>query len=426
MATWATITFDENGGSGGGYTTLYANCTKFSSSDATYNINYWATAKSTSTSYRVTSMGVPTLSGKRFAGYFLDGKALCNYKGVLFDDTIEYFLTSLNVSSSATWVDDFAAIEINRGSGSGGAARIFRSRSSAACYGDVLQTTVLSKVELPKRKNYRCIGITMNGVQIVDEHGEFTAAFAEMSVDADATATCTWEFDTFGTVEDYFSLGSSALVPVSSSSGDTRRHVTAYNGAGELATVETSGVWRNPTVTYEVVADTTLKVVLGTGFAGGASLSRSGYMITSVEVVTSVGEPPQVKVVGTANEGYTKSGTGYNAKATNAVKTYEVSVKILAAHHAQNLMSSLVMTNHGELQDCTLIATADAVVCVEGGMPCASDICHGRMEVSATAITTSDQTAPTAGTDFVMTSEAESYSHVGYKTWNVSARKELK
>ena len=70
----------------------------------------------------------------------------------------------------------------------------------------------------------------------------------------------------FGKMTDWFGMESAALKLVASDSGDTRSIVYASQ-VGKIAGVsdcgiEASGILRNPSCTYEVVANTTITATL--------------------------------------------------------------------------------------------------------------------------------------------------------------------
>jgi hypothetical protein len=220
-------------------------------------------------------------------------------------------------------------------------------------------------------------------------------------------------------ITDYFSLASASLVAVASTTGDTKQHVAAaHRGKYESGVNATSGIWRNPSVTYQVIADMTLTVMLGKGFSGASG--RSGYMITSVEIVTQIGQFPTVTVSAVANEG----ANAVNNYTVNANK-FKVSVAIKARSKAQNLMTAL--SGGGQLQRLTLVATCDPVVCVLGAMPCASDIVNGRYELSAETLAASGENAPTATSSggFTIIGTPKTVRDGDFVRYEVEARKEM-
>lgn len=219
----------------------------------------------------------------------------------------------------------------------------------------------------------------------------------------------------FGTIVDWFGLASSALKVVSSDSGDNKQRVCVSNltsgNAGRYTegVGQTSGIWRNPTVTYEVVDDTTFATALGTAYAGGLGLS--GYMITSVSVETGIGKFPRVTVTATANEG------------ANAINTFAVSVPLLARARAQNLLDAV--SGGGQLQNCRLVASCSPVVVAEDMMPCASDVVHGKLVVTAGTYAPNGESAPTAGSGWTSIGEPQHTGGVEYPAWSITLQKEI-
>ena len=207
------------------------------------------------------------------------------------------------------------------------------------------------------------------------------------------------------TITDWFGLASSALVPVASDSGDTYRRATAANGG--IFAKDSSGnrvnatgkIWRNPSVTYRVIADTTISVKLGKAWKprkangdevnpGSANIAISGFMIVAVQIVTEIGQFPTVTVSAVANEG----ADAINNFTENSNR-FNVSVPVVARSKAQNLLGAI--SGGGSLQRLTLVGVCDPVVCEEDLMPCASDIVCGRYELSAETIAANGEAAPT-------------------------------
>lgn len=241
------------------------------------------------------------------------------------------------------------------------------------------------------------------------------------SVPGDATAVAQWDLE-FGGATDYFSVGNPALVTVSSTSGDEcRRVAVAHGGKYEAGVNEAGGTWRNPSVTYAVKADTTVSVRLGQAFAAerrNGVMTRSGYMITAVEIRTEVGRFPTVTISATANEGE----NAVNNFAVNAGR-FNVSVPVVARSRAQNLLGAI--SGGGHLQRVTLLATCDPVVCEENMMPCASDIVNGRYELDAETVAPADEAAPTASSGFAAIGTPVSGMDGAYRSYAIKARKEM-
>ena len=252
-------------------------------------------------------------------------------------------------------------------------------------------------------------------------------------VDADAAAVARWRTH-FANVTDYFGLASSALVPIASTNGDEyKRVVVQHGGKYESGVSDTGGIWRNPSVTYGVKANTTVAVKLGKAYAAtftGAGANRvmtiSGYMITSVEIVTEVGKFPTVTVSAVANEG----ANAINNFTVNANK-FNVSVPVVARSKAQNLLGAI--SGGGYLQRATLVALCDPVVVDEKMMPCASDIVNGRYELSAETLAANGEAAPTmaqaaiVGNDggFALLDVPRADQDASYVRYTVQARREM-
>ncbi|MBR4353770.1 MAG: hypothetical protein IKP97_00535 [Kiritimatiellae bacterium] len=227
---------------------------------------------------------------------------------------------------------------------------------------------------------------------------------------------------------DYFNLATNALVPIASSSGDEYHRATAaHNGKYENGVNQISGVWRNPSVTYVVKANTTVSVKLGKAFAAqksGSTMTRSGYMITTVEIVTEIGKFPTVTVSAVANEG----ANAVNNFTVNANK-FNVSVAVVARSKAQNLLNAI--SGGGYLQRVTLRGTCDPVVCEENLMPCASDIVNGRYELSAETVAPNGESAPRmasasgANGGFALIGIPKVYRDRDFVRYSIDGRKEM-
>ena len=213
-------------------------------------------------------------------------------------------------------------------------------------------------------------------------------------------------------VTDYFSLGSSTLIPVSADDGRNRpRVVTRHSGKTAGGDVSAALKWLNPVVTYMVVGDMTLALNLGTAFA--AATGCTGYMITTVTVSTAVRRFPTVTVSAVANEG------------ANAINLFPVSIPLLGRARAQNLLG--VVSGGGEIQSSQLTAICDPVVCAEDLIPCASDVVNGRYELTAQTLATAGQSEPTVApaSGFVGTAENTGTYPVERTRYRITARKDI-
>ena len=215
----------------------------------------------------------------------------------------------------------------------------------------------------------------------------------------------------FGKMTDWFGMESAALKLVASDSGDTRSIVYASQ-VGKIAGVsdcgsEASGILRNPSCTYEVVANTTISATLGAAWAAASGVS--GYMLTNVTIRTPFAAFPQVTFTAVANEG------------ENAINQFAISVPILGRARPQNLLGAI--SGGGDLQDFTLTASCDPVVLFEGLMPCASDVTHGKLTASGTTAAYADEAAPTSENGFTFTAIPAIGGGVDYKTFTFNAEK---
>lgn len=388
------------------------------------------------------------------------------------------------VSIAASWTRRCYEMTLSAGGGVSAHSSVFRAPGGAAWYADEAMTVAISNVGVAERTGYDFGGYAYSGVDVIGADGaildaaatfdeDFVAAakwtarqytltfdgggatpsFAQKvvtfgsavgvlptvsnvpngkafsawkvdgakitadtvwSVASDRTAVVQW-ITKFGNVTDWFDLASSVLVPIQSDSGDDRQRVcAAHNGKYESGVNQTSCVWRNPRVVYAVKKSGDVKVTLGRAFSASYSLSSmqtSGYMITSVAVQTKVGEFPTVTVEGTANEG------------NDAINTWSVSIPVVCRAKAQDPFSAV--SGGGYLNACTVTARCDPVVVAENLAPCASDVVNGRIEMTATTIATTNQTAPSATNGFTSVGVPVEGSESYYTTYTLKARKEL-
>lgn len=252
--------------------------------------------------------------------------------------------------------------------------------------------------------------------------GESITATTVWSIATDAVAVASWN-PYVGRVVDYFGLGSSALVPFESDAGENRPHVvtrhygrhsaSARTGANQslsrITAEQTGPAWRNPTVKYMVVSDTTIATYLGKAYAA----ETGGYMIVSVTVDTRTRRFPVVTVQGVANEG------------ADAINKFFISVPVKARAQAQNLLGAV--SGGGELQSCTLAATCNPVVLQECLAPCASDVVDGHYELHAETQAASGEAAPTCTSagGFAALGEPAAMEGKNYARYRLTARKEI-
>lgn len=228
-------------------------------------------------------------------------------------------------------------------------------------------------------------------------------------VPGNATATANWSLQ-FGGVTDYFGLASNSLVPISSDAGDRVPGLrVSHTGKYEKGVNQFGGTWRNPTVTYQLCHDGGIDITLGKAYRGSGTIS--GYMITGVQVITRIGAFPLVKVSATANEG------------ANAINLFRFTVSLRARARAFNLMSAV--SGGGNLQSCTLAASCEPVVLTENMMPCASDIVHGKLTVTATTYAPNNEAPPTAGGGFALTGTPKQCGDKSYTAYAFTAEKEM-
>lgn len=384
---WRTITLDNNGGSGTSPTTLYLNSSTLA----------WATQKSTASAYNIgTLVSRPTRQGYSFAGFFTgkncDGTQFISSAGVLYSNSDP----GGNKTLYAGWRLPTAytlTFDYNGGSGP--------TQSKT-----VMSGLAIGELPTATRDNATFLKWMIDG--------ETVTSATVWKWNENKVATAVWESRLDNPI-DYFGLRSNVLTPIASDSGDNRQRIcVSHTGKFEKGVDNVSGTWRNPRVTYIVRQSGTVSVTLGKAYAAkrsGNTGTVSGYMITSITVETRVGQFPTVTVEAVANEG------------ANAINTWPVSIAVIARSKAQNLLNGV--SGGGMLNACTVVACCDPVVIEEDLMPCASDVVHGRIELSATTIATAKEGEPTAAGGFTSLGAQKAWADASYTTYKLNARKDL-
>lgn len=401
---WYTITLNNNGGSGTSPTTAYYNSSG----------NYWATAKNTGASYRLYSITTPTRANYVFNGFWTgsnnNGTQVIGSGGMTWGMATNPF-SSTSQTVYAGWLP-YATITLNKGEyGTGGTSSFYYKLDGGGFYSDTSLTTAITSITPPTGCG-TFTGYTLNGVTYIDRNGNFTAALLNAAITRNYTLTASW----FGGAVDYFGLASSALVPFESDDGITRpRVVTRHYGKGQGGD-ETGPVWMNPTTKYMVVANTTFATSLGKAFAAvysGGTMTRTGYMITSVTIETSIGQFPVVTVSAVANEG------------ADAINTFAISIPILGRARPQNLLNAF--SGGGELQAYTLAAMCEPVVMQLALAPCASDAVNGRLEAHGETLAVYGESVPacTSAGGFTEVGTPSARSGVGWTRYSISGVKEV-
>lgn len=354
-----------------------------------------------------TGVTPPTRTGYTFSGFYSATSGGTQYTDA--DGAILAAFTSLTptaaVTTYARWAANTYTLTFNYNGGTHGA------ETKTVTFGSAVGT-LPTTTRTPDVFN----GWYVDGTKIT--------ADTVWSIAEDKMAEARWTLAIAASVEDHFGLASSALVPIASTTGDEYHRATAaHNGKYESGVNQISGIWRNPSVTYVVKANTTVSVQLGKAFAAvksGSTMTRSGYMITTVEIVTEIGKFPTVTVSAVANEG----ANAVNNFTVNANK-FNVSVAVVARSKAQNLLNAI--SGGGYLQRVTLRGTCDPVVCEENLMPCASDIVNGRYELSAETVAPNGGAAPTMASSagFAMVGVPKVGADSNFVRYSIDGRKEM-
>lgn len=343
----------------------------------------------------------PTFEGHTFGGFYLDGALVVSERGEIVSAPF-----AADVTAQARWTVRSYVLTFSYSGGSGSV------ESMSVTWGQPVGT-LPEAVHPVSGRSFE--GWMVGGVEIT--------ADTVWSFDFDAVAVAKWSTG-FGDVVDWFDLASDALIPESSHVNDVPSYVAvAHTGRLERGVTAIGGLWRAPSVTYRVVKDLGLNVLLGSAFAGVLSKSSaskmaiSGYMIVSVAVHTALGEFPTVTVSAAANEGFVAQSNGKKvARATPAINTATVSVAIRARARAQSL-GVFVDSDELSVMSNDVVFSSDAVVLDEDMMPCSSDIVN--MRASATVVTNAltgnvDAARPAADAGWTRLEDATSNGGTSY------------
>lgn len=447
---WGTCTFNQGGGSGGESRTLYFNYTAYST--YYWSINYWATAQSSSSSYRITQCEIPSRPDYVFLGYYdRDGYLMANSSGYLLNTSV----TTSSLVLTARWTNN-RKITLDRGNGTGGTGVLYYKIDGGGLFFDEQLTLPADSIDLPTYGQHPFEGFFSNesrAIKYINKDGTFTSAFTSLAPTGDITIYAGWEriFDD----SDYFGLGSEdgPLMLVKSNSGDERSVVETAGTSGSGTNVKSGylaiqatdsavggfargGILRSPVCTYRIRKAGTVRIQLGKAYGqatvsvtGTASnpykIDMSGYMLVQAEYATAADGEPVLVVRGAANEGFTRNSSGVpSAALTDAINIWTVDLAVDPDHIAQDPLGAV--SGGGEMTECKTLLTCDPVVPMEAGMPCASDVVHGKAVVTATTCAYFGESAPTAAGSFVETNGVPtSESDVDFTSYAFAAERSL-
>lgn len=336
----------------------------------------------------VTNIGVHPRTGYTFGGLFYGGNQVIGTDGSILSSAF----TGEDYNATAQWTAKTYTLTFNAYP----ATPSFASKTVTfdAPIGTLPTATI---------KGRRLDGWSIEGVNI--------SATDVWTFDSSRTANANWH-DSFGGVTDYFKLetANGPLMLVSSNSGATRT-VIETSHTGKIDTATAFGLLLNPVCTYRIRKEGRVSILLGAAWAGSGT-KKSGYMLTNAEYATAADGEPVLVVRGVANEG------------APAINRWSVTLDVNPDHIAQDPMGAV--SGGGELTECKTLITCDPVVPMENGMPCASDIVHGKVVVTATTNAYGDENAPTAGGGFLETNGVPlGDTDVDFTTYAFSAERSL-
>ena len=320
---------------------------------------------------------LPTRAGYSFAGYYYGDILAIGSDGALSAAFIAWKPAS-EASIVARWTPNTYTITFDYNVGSGDVSNqlvVFGSAVGPLPSGTSAQGNLIGWYYGDLKVVPTTIYTVPNGVTLVARWGSY-----------------------FGKVNDWFGLETEngPLMLVASNSGATRTVVeTSHTGvvaiqssASSVGAFRTYGILMNPVCTYRIRKKGNVTISLGSAWAGSGTL-QSGYMLVNAEYSTAADSEPVLVVRGAANEG------------AAAINRWSVNLAVSPDHIAQDPMAAV--SGGGEMTECRTLITCEAVVPMENGMPCASDIVHGKVVVTATTNAYRDENAPTANSPFIET-----------------------
>ena len=211
----------------------------------------------------------------------------------------------------------------------------------------------------------------------------------------------------FGLVTDYFSIATSAngLRLMSAQDGMSN----AVTETAELSTFvarDVGAAYKSPTCIYAITKAADISLTLGNVY--------NGFMLTAVELRTQAGQLPTLTLTGVENEG------------SNAIQTHTVSLSLSPRARAIDPLSAVSVPSGAYLNDCVTEWIAEPVIVMDMDQIVASDIQHGRVDVSATIVATSASGTPGAASTFDVRSAASlTAANDAYRTYAITVTKSL-
>jgi len=324
----------------------------------------------------ITRVPVPTKTGHTFQGYFANGTKYISPSGEILPALAAAAASVTTVTATLTANVYTLTFDANGGTAS------FSAKS--VTYGQAIGTLATATWANHSFKAWQVEGVTIKAQTV-------------WLYETSKTAKAEWRSG-FGDLTDYFGAEGAQLMLVESDSGEGRKVTNLWNGAWEQGSK-----LKNPVCTYKVKAAGTVSFTLGRCY--------DGFFLVGVKYTTGADQEPRVVLTGMANEG------------RDAIKTYAVSLAVDPDHVAQD--PSRAVVGGGELLTCDTTFACDPAVVYEGSAPVASDICHGRVGVTATTGAYLLESAPTAGGSFIETSAPERGIDVDFATYSFAAERGL-
>ena len=425
---WYEIVFDGNGGTLNSPSPLY-----FHDDDIGVG---WYTKKNSSLDSEISRISIPTRNGWTFEGFRAGGKTYCDRDGKLNLGIRD----SMFLKVKAEWNPEYQTVELDQGKGVGGTEEIYHVNGTF--YAERTCETIIDSIAPPSAFGI-FLGYWYGDTKVIDENGRITG-LANIAITDDIALSA--QYLAIGGLTDYFELGSNALGCIESADGCVMSIVeTSHDGTlaiqaadSPVAAHKIYGRQLNPVVTYRVVGCGRVSLTLGKAHGQAVRSAKkitidgvsryvvetSGYMLTAFEFRTGADKIPTLTLFGTANEGYMYDSAGNIKPAfTDAINKWTVEFDVCPDHVSQDVFGAI--NGGGELVDCTIRGECSAVVPLEYGMPCASDVVRGKIIVSAKTAAYGGEDEPTARAPFLAVQVNESNSDIDFTSYNIRAERSL-
>ena len=377
--------------------------------------------------YAISSIELPTRSGYSCNGCYSASSGGVQYVSAdgIFTDAFEQLSVTAEKTIYAQWSGNQYTLEFDYVDGHGDTV------SKSVTFGSAIGT-----LPTPTTDKGTFAGWYLNGIRIYSS--------TVWNTPGNGRAVANYNYY-FARLTDWFGLetANGPLMLVASTDGSARSVVeTSHSGSlaiqaadSSVGAFERGGILLKPSCTYRIRKSGTVQLQLGKAY-GSATITgtgttanpyrvtKSGFILVQAEYRTAADGEPILVVRGAANEGYVWNNGRMVSQLTDAINQWSVNLDVNPDHIAQDPM--IAVNGGGELTECKTLITCDPVVPIEGGMPCASDVVHGKIAVTATTNAYLGESAPTAAGSFVETNgDPNSETDVDFTSYAFQAERSL-